>query len=560
MKIVECVPNFSEGRDQNIIQAIASEIERSPDARLIDVDPGADTNRTVVTMVGPPEAIKEAAFRAIRKAAELLDMRKHRGAHPRLGATDVCPFVPVSGVTMDECAELARSLGARVAAELGIPVFLYEEAASRPERRNLANIRQGEYEGLAEKLKDPEWAPDFGEPVFNPRAGATVIGAREFLIAYNVNLNTRDAKLASQIAANLRESGKPQRDEQGAIVRDEDGNKVMIPGSLKSVKAGGWFISRYGLAQVTMNITNYKITPMHTAFEQACAEAEKLGLRVTGSEIVGVVPREAMLQAGCHFLEKQGKSAGQPERDLIDAAILSLGLSQVSPFDATKKIIEYRIETPGPLVSQTVRSFVDELSTDSATPGGGSVAALTGALGAGLAAMVANLTIGKKSYRDVEPEMRQIAAEAQELKDELLRSVDNDARAFDKVMEAMRLPKGSEEERALRQQALDHAYLGAVMVPMGVLRRAVLLEEQARAVAQKGFKPSLSDAGVAALAGRAAAEGAFYNILINLGSMSADPSVAEIARESEDLLQRVVAAADVVARLVREGLATGHQQ
>jgi glutamate formiminotransferase / formiminotetrahydrofolate cyclodeaminase len=555
MKLVECVPNFSEGRDQGVIKAITDEIERVAGARLLDVDPGADTNRTVVTFVGPPEVVAEAAFRAIRKAAELIDMAKHKGAHPRMGATDVCPFVPVSGVTMEDCADLARAVGKRVGDELGVPVYLYEEAASRPERKNLAAIRTGEYEGLADKLKDPTWAPDFGAPVFNPRAGATVIGAREFLIAYNVNLNTRDAKLATEIGSTIRESGKARRDDKGAIVLDEKGQKVMVPGALKGVKATGWYIAQYEQAQVTMNITSYRLAPFHVCFEEVVKEATRLGLRVTGSELVGLIPKEAMLQAGRFYYERQGKSPGQPEDELVKMAIRSMGLDQLGAFDPRKKIIEYRVAEERPLIARSVTSFVDELSTDSATPGGGSVAALSGALGAGLAAMVGNLTVGKKGYGEVADEMRRLGVEGQALKDEMLRAVDDVARSFDAVMAAMRLPKASEADKAARDAAVQEAYLGAIAVPLRVLRGAIRVIEIAQVMAERGFKASLSDAGVGALTGRAAAEGAYYNVAINLGSITDPARKAELQRTADQLLDKAISLAAEVAALVRKRLA-----
>jgi glutamate formiminotransferase/formiminotetrahydrofolate cyclodeaminase len=445
MKIVECVPNFSEGRDKDKIRAITREIETVPGLKLLDVDPGETTNRTVVTFIGTPEAVQEAAFRAIRKAAEVIDMRGHKGAHSRIGATDVCPFIPVSGVSMADCVAMAHELGRRVAAELGIPVFFYEDAALKPERRNLATIRQGEYEGLIDKLKDPEWAPDFGEPVFNARSGATVIGAREFLIAYNINLNTRDRKLANEIALNIRESGRAQRDREGNIRRDESGQPLKVPGRFQNVKAVGWYIEDYGTAQISINFTNYKKTPVHIVFDTVCEDAWRMGLRVTGSELVGLIPKDALLAAGRYYLEKQGKSAGVPEEELIRSAVRSLGLADVSPFDPKKKIIEYQFEEPAQsLVRMTLREFANELSTDSPAPGGGSVAALCGALSAALSTMVANLTIGKKGYEAAQKNLKRAALRGQELKDDFLRLVDLDTEAFNKVMEALRLPKATD--------------------------------------------------------------------------------------------------------------------
>jgi len=546
MKLVECVPNFSEGRDREKIKAITQEIERTPDVRLLDVDPGESTNRTVVTFIGSPAGVKEAAFRAIRKAAELIDMRQQKGAHSRIGATDVCPFIPVSGVTMEDCISLARDLGERVARELGIPVYLYEEAAQKPERRNLANIRAGEYEGLAEKLRDPQWAPDFGDSVFNPAAGATVIGAREFLIAYNINLNTRDRRLAHQIALSLRESGRAKRDAQGNIVRDAQGRVVTLPGRFQHVKAVGWYIEDYGVAQISINFTNYKVSPVHLVFDEAAKEAEKLGLRVTGSELVGLIPKEALLMAGRYYLEKQGKSPGVPEEELVRTAVQSLGLNEVTPFDPEKKIIEYQFKEAGPsLLKLNLREFASAVSLDSPTPGGGSVAALCAALSASLSAMVANLTVGKKGYEEVSGEMKLAASKAQLLKEGLLAAVDEDTRAFNKVMEAICLPKSSEEQVKEKEAAVESASKQATLVPLSVLERCVPLLELAQAVAQKGNRNSLSDAGVAGLMGEAAAVGAFYNVKINLPGIRDDTFKEETLKKAGQLMGQV-------ARLGRE--------
>ena len=401
MKLVECVPNFSEGRNNDIINAITKEIEKVEKVMLLDIDSGAATNRTVVTFIGPPEEIKKAAFNAIKKASELIDMSAHKGEHSRIGATDVCPFIPVSGVTMEDCVNIANEVGRRVGEELKIPVFLYEEAAKVPERKNLANIRQGEYEGLEEKLKAPEWKPDYGEAIFNPASGATVIGAREFLIAYNVNLNTKKKKIAGEIAKTIRESGKAKRDEEGKIIRNENGKALKIPGTLKFVKAVGWYIEEYGQTQVSINLTNYKITPFHKVFEEVKNQAESLGAMVTGSELVGLIPKDAMIEAGKYFLKKQDECLGVPEDDLIKMAIMSMGLSQITPFVPEKKIIEYRFKKKeGSLTEMTVSDFVNELSRSSPAPGGGSVAALCGSISAGLSSMVANLTYGKKGYEE----------------------------------------------------------------------------------------------------------------------------------------------------------------
>lgn len=558
MKIVECVPNFSEGRDREKIKAITQEIERIPEVKLLDVDPGESTNRTVVTFVGSPDGVKEAAFRAIRKASEIIDMTKHKGAHSRIGATDVCPFVPVSGVTMEDCVKLAEELAERVAGELGIPVYLYEEAARTPERRNLANIRAGEYEGLPEKLKDPGWAPDYGEPVFNAKSGATVIGAREFLIAYNINLNTRDRRLAHEIALQLRESGRAQRDGQGNIVRDSDGKAVMLPGKFKHVKAVGWYIEDYGVAQISINFTNYKITPPHQVFDEAVKEAENIGLRVTGSELVGLIPKEAVLAAGRYYLAKQGKSQGVPEEELIRIAVLSLGLGDVTAFDPRKKIIEYQFEeTPRSLLRHNLREFANELSMDSPTPGGGSTAALCGALSASLSSMVANLTVGKKSYESVDQEMRESAIKAQVYKDELLRAVDEDTRAFDRVMDAFRLPRATDEQAREKEAAVETASKDATLVPLAVLEKCVPLLELAGVVAAKGNRNSLSDAGVAGLLAGAAAEGAYYNARINLANIRDDVFKEDIRQRADALLKRVAELGDALRDHIRKELDRG---
>lgn len=555
MKLVECVPNFSEGRNREKISAITKEIESTPQVNLLDVDPGESTNRTVVTFIGSPEGVKEAAFKAIKKAAEVLDMSKHKGAHGRIGATDVCPFVPVSGVTMEDCIQLAHELGERVAKELGIPVYLYEEAAQKPERKNLANIRTGEYEGLPEKLKDPEWAPDYGKPVFNPKAGATVIGAREFLIAYNINLNTRDRRLAHDIALNLRERGRAKRDKDGNIVRDAEGKAIKIPGKFKDVKAVGWYIEDYEIAQISINFINYKITPPHVVFDETIKEAEKIGLRVTGSELVGLIPKEALLMAGRHYLAKQGKSPGVPEEDLIKTAVSSLGLDDVAPFDPQKKIIEYQFKkVESSLLDFNLREFANELSVDSPAPGGGSTAALCGALSASLSSMVSNLTVGKKEYKNVQKDVKEIAVKAQSLKDEFLRAVDLDTIAFNKLMEAYRLPKKTEEQKQERDQAVEEAVKEATMVPFGVLEKSIDALNLAREIALKGNKNSLSDAGVAGLTGQVAAEGAYYNIKINLPNLQDSEFKSKIKKQATSLKKKAVKLGDELKEIIEKEL------
>ncbi len=530
-KIVECVPNFSEGRDMGIIKQITDEIEKVEGAILLDVDPGADTNRTVVTFVGTPEAVKEAAFRAIKKAAELIDMSKHKGAHPRMGATDVCPFVPVSGVTMEDCVQIAKEVGERVARELGIPVYLYEEAATRSERRSLADIRAGEYEGLPEKLKDPEWKPDFGEPVFNPKSGATVIGAREFLIAYNLNVNTRDRKLAHRVALRIREKGR--------IVKKKDGTKERVPGRLKAVRAIGWYIPEYGYAQISVNLTNYKITPLWKLFEVASEEAEGLGLRITGSELVGLIPKEAMLESGRHFLEKMGKCPAVPEKELIHIAVLSMGMDQTHPFKPEEKIIEYRIAKEKNLTAMRIDDFADELSSESPAPGGGSVAALIGTLSASLSSMVANLTYNKKGYKEFNDEIAAAGIEAQKLKDRFLSLIEEDTEAFNSVMDAMKMPSGTDEEAEAKEKAIEEATKKATSVPLETLKLTEKLLEVANVVVEKGNKNSISDAGVAAISAKAAAESAYMNVIINIPGIKDEEFKEKVLKEAKEVLENV---------------------
>ncbi len=538
MAIVECVPNFSEGRDQAVLEAIVAAIQSADGCQVLDVDPGAATNRTVVTIVGEPEAVLEGAFRGIAKAAQLIDMSKHRGAHPRMGATDVCPFVPVSDLSMDDCVELARRLGQRVGKELKIPVYLYEYAASRPERVNLADVRSGEYEALPEKLKKAEWKPDFGPASFNAHTGATAISAREFLLAYNVNLNTQDKSKASDIALDLREQGRAKRDEKGEIVRDGSGNAVKVPGRFQHVKGVGWYIDEYKQAQISMNLTNYKVSALHDVFDAAREEAVKRGLRVTGSELVGLVPLEPMLMAGRHYLRKQGKSAGIPESEVVECAIRSMGMRDVAPFDPQEKIIEYRLaKGQTGLADLTLSGFCDELSSESPAPGGGSVAALVGSLAAGLTAMVANLTVGRKGQEEVWEEMNELAVQAQAHKDWLMDAVDADTEAFNAVLAARRLPKNGADEVTAREEAILQANREATLVPLTVLERTHAVLELTANAADRGNPNSLSDAGVAALCCLACAEGAYYNVLINLAGLKEDqPWAGETRRRAEAAL------------------------
>lgn len=538
MQIVECVPNVSEGRNQQVLDELAKVVRAVAGVTLLDVDPGAETNRTVFTFVGEKAPIAEAAFRFIEKAQSLIDMRGHRGEHARMGATDVCPFVPVSGVTMEECVELAKEVGARVGKELSIPVYLYEAAASSPQRRNLADIRKGEYEQLGTKLVDPTWKPDYGPAAFGDsqkKSGATVIGARPFLIAYNINLNTRDKKLANDVAFALRESGRAKRDDKGDFVFDAQGQKVMVPGRLKSVKATGWVIESYGCAQISMNLTDLAQTSLHAAFDACVEEATKRGLRVTGSELVGLVPRDSVLAAGRHYLQKMNKPDGVPERELVHTAVRTLGLSEVAAFDADKKIIEYAIAAPARLAKMTIGDFVDELSSESPAPGGGSASALCGALSTALTSMVATLTAQKKEHEKDRAQLLALGRTAQELKAALVVAIDRDTTAFDQVLAAMRLPKTTAEEQAKRAAAIEVATQGATLVPLQVMRDAHRALEMALVAVDKGFAPSLSDAAVAAHTAFACLSGAYLNVRINLRDCKDDKFVNP-TRQQADML------------------------
>jgi glutamate formiminotransferase/formiminotetrahydrofolate cyclodeaminase len=521
IKIVECVPNISEGRRPELYHAVADAAAAVSGVTLLNVDPGADTNRTVITFVGPPEAVLEAAFQLVKKGVELIDMTSHRGAHPRIGAVDVVPFIPVANVTMDECAELARQLGERVGRELGVPVFLYEHAASAPHRRNLADIRGGEYEGCSRKLMDPLWQPDFGPCEFIPRSGAIVIGARKFLVAYNVNLNTLDKRLANRVAFDIRERGRMKRDAEDNPILDEKGEPVWEPGLLKSVKAVGWVIPEFGCAQVSINLTDLDVTPLHVVFDTCAERAQERGLRVTGSEIVGLVPRTVLLDAGRHYFAKMGRPTGVPEAALLQMAIRTLGLSEVKPFDPKERVIEDRLNPlPPRLASMTLREFVDDLSSDSPAPGGGSVSALAASMAAGLASMVAVLSHTRKGFESKQEQLDRIAVRCQELKDQLLFAVDADTAAFDALMDAMRLPKSNDDESQLRDAAMAEATVGAAEVPLRVLEVCPEVIDLCREVAAIGLQASLSDVGVGAQMGRAAAAGAYQNVCINLAGLS----------------------------------------
>jgi len=542
MKLVECVPNVSEGRRPEVYEACAQAAAAVPGVGLLDVDPGQETNRTVITFVGEPDAVVEGAFQLISKARELIDMRGHRGAHSRMGATDVVPFVPVAEMTMEECVELANRLGRRVGEELGLPVYLYEHAATRPERRSLADIRQGEYEALPEKLRDPDFAPDFGPAEFVPSFGAVVIGARSFLVAYNVDLNVTDKRWANRVAFDVREKGR---------MVTKDGKKVQQPGLLKAVRGTGWFIPEYGCAQVSMNLVDLETTSIHLAFDTVEERALVRGMRVKGSELVGLVPRQAILDAGAHYLRRAGRSPGVPEKDIVQAAVISLGLEDVAPFDPKEKVIEYILAPDRPLASMTLQEFADETSRDSAAPGGGSVAAAAGAMAAALAAMVTNLPHPKSAYAKVRDELEEVSIRGQELKQQLLDAIDEDTWSFNRLMEATRVT-GPEKAAALRE-----ATLGAARVPLAVVEACPEIVVLCERAAEIGMPASVSDAGVGAAMARAAAVGAAMNVRINLQDMADDPEAAEMLRRSDEALQAAREAAAALEEKVWQWLGRG---
>lgn len=557
-QIIECVPNFSEGRDMAVIKQITDEIEACEGVRLLDVDPGEATNRTVVTFVGEPEAVVEAAFRAVKKAGEVIDMRHHHGEHPRIGATDVLPLVPVSGITLEECAQLARKLAERIATETGIPCYCYEAAALKPERRNLAVCRAGEYEAIPEKLADPAKAPDFGARPYDEsiaRTGCTVVGARDFLIAVNFNLNTTSTRRANAIAFDVREKGRPERIGNpitGEIRRDENGKPVMIPGTLKGTKAIGWYIKEYGIAQVSMNITDINATPLHAAFDEVCRCAEARGVRVTGTEIVGLVPERALIDAGKHFLRKQHRSTGIPKEDILDIAIKSMGLSDLRPFEPKEKVIEYLLDAgkdgADKLTALTVKGFADETLRESPAPGGGSVAAYMGALGAALGTMVANLSAHKPGWDDRWEEFSRWADKGVELEAELLHLVDEDTEAFNRIMAAFGMPKNTDEDKRLRSEAIQKATLFAAQVPLETMKATFKAFEICKAMAETGNPNSVSDAGVGALAARAAVLGAGLNVKINASSLKDKAQAEALINEANNLM----AEADKAEREVME--------
>ena len=536
-KIIECVPNFSEGRDMAIIDKITSEIASVDGVKLLDVDPGRSTNRTVVTFVGTPDEVIEAAYKAVKKASELIDMSKHKGEHPRMGATDVCPLVPVANITMDEVVEYAHKLALRIGEELNIPVYCYEHAALFPERRNLANCRRGEYEGLEKRLNQSEWKPDFGPAAFNARAGATAVGARDFLVAYNINLNTTSTRRANAIAFDVREKGRVKRHGDpltGKIMKDEKGDPVYIPGTLKEVKAIGWYIEEYGITQISMNLTNISVTPIHVAFDEVCKKAAERGIRVTGSELVGLVPLYAMLDAGKYFLAKQQRSLGVSDGELIKIAVKSMGLDELKPFIPEEKIIEYMIagEDEKRLVSMTAEGFAHETASESPAPGGGSVSAYMGALGIALANMVANLSSHKRGWDDRWEFFSKWAEKGQAIQNELLFLVDEDTRAFNRIIQAFGLPKNTAEEKLTRQEAIQDATRYAIEIPFRVMKKSFESMEVIEAMVESGNPSSITDASVGALCARSAVIGAHLNIKINAADLTDKVFVDNILKEA----------------------------
>ena len=545
-KLIECVPNFSEGVNLDIIKQITDEVESVEGVRLLNVDPGKATNRTVVTFVGEPEPVIEAAFLAIKKAGELIDMSKHKGEHPRMGATDVCPLIPISNISMPETAVYAQKLAKRVGEELAIPVYLYEGAQPDKKRSNLSVIRAGEYEGFFKKINLPEWKPDFGPAEFDAKRGGTVIGARDFLIAYNVNLNTTSTRRANSIAFDVREAGRVLREGDpinGKIINDENGKPKSVPGSLKFVKAIGWYIEEYGIAQISMNLTNIEVTPVHIAFDEVCKKAADRGMRVTGSELVGLIPLKAMLDAGKYFLLKQQRSVGVSEKELIKIAIKSMGLDELGPFIPEERIIEYLLKdkSSNKLISMTLTDFADETASESPAPGGGSIAAYTGVLGASLATMVANLSSHKKGWDNRWEEFSNWAEKGQYYKDELLKLVDLDTVAFNKIMEGFSLSKSTDEEKAARDKAIQDATKYAIEIPFKVMQMAHGSLEVIKAMAEIGNPNSVTDAGVAALCARTAVLGAFMNVKINASGYMDKSYTADIIKKGEELERQAIA-------------------
>jgi glutamate formiminotransferase/formiminotetrahydrofolate cyclodeaminase len=558
-QLIECVPNFSEGNDLQIIKQITDVIESVEGVMLLDVDPGKATNRTVVTFVGEPNAVIEAAYLAIKKASEIIDMRKHKGEHPRMGATDVCPLIPVSGISMEETAAYAVKLAQRVGSDMQIPVYLYEYAQPNAARNNLSIIRGGEYEGFFDKVKLPEWKPDFGPAIMNERAGATVIGARDFLIAYNVNLNTKSVRLANSVAFDVREAGRVKREGNpitGKVVKDAEGNDVRIPGTLKACKAIGWYIEEYGIAQISMNLTNYKITSVHMAFDEVCKSAERRGMRVTGSELVGLIPLDAMLTAGRHYLQKQNRSLGVSEAELIEIAIKSLGLNELTPFDPQQKIIEYKLQqaSQARLIKMNLVAFANETASESPAPGGGSISAYVGSLGVALGTMVANLSAGKRGWEDQFTFFSDWAQKGQAIKDKLLAAVDEDTAAFNKIMEAFGLPKNTAEEKLVRTEAIENATKYACEVPFAVMQTSYDSLEMLSLMVEKGNQNSITDAGVGVLCVKTAVRGAYFNVMINAKGLKDQAFAQEITHRAKALLAKNHQESDRILALVEAAL------
>ena len=558
-QLIECVPNFSEGRDLSIIKQITDEIESVEGVKLLDVDPGQATNRTVVTFVGEPKPVIRAAYLAIKKASEVIDMSQHSGEHPRMGATDVCPLIPISGITMDEVIKYAHELGKMVGTDLDIPFYMYESAATTSARKNLATVRAGEYEGLAQKLQDPKWKPDYGPAKFNAKAGATAIGARDFLVAYNVNLNTTSVKRANSVAFDIREKGRIKREGHpitGKIVNDKNGNPKRTKGTCKGVKAIGWFIDEYGVAQISMNITDINKTSLHKAFEECRKSANKRGLRVTGSELVGLVPKKVLLEAGRYFLEQQDRSTGVSESELIHIAIKSMGLDELGKFDPQQKVIEYQLENAAnrPLVHKNLIEFADETASDSPAPGGGSISAYVGALGVSLSGMVANLSAGKRGWEDKLSYFSAEAGKAQVLKDQLLRLVDEDTYAFNKIIDAIRLPKGTDAEKKARTQAMNDATKNAIEVPLQIMDTCMKSYVLIKDMAKKGNPNSISDAGVAALCARAAVYGAYLNVKINCKDFDDKAYVEKTVTKADKWLAKSDKLEKDILKIVEKGM------
>lgn len=560
-KIIECVPNISEGRDSAKIKQIADVVETVEGVRLLNVDPGKATNRTVITFVGHPDAVIEAAFKLIKRASELIDMSKHTGEHPRMGATDVCPLIPIAGISMEETAEYAHKLGKRVGNELGIPGYYYENAATEEKRRNLANCRSGEYEGLVKKLVDPNWKPDFGPAEFGKAktTGATAISARDFLVAYNINLNTTSTRRANAIAFDIREGGRVKREGDGLtgkIVVDEKGEPVRLSGSLKSVKGIGWYIEEYGIAQLSLNLTNISITPIHIAFEEASKKAAERGIRVTGSELVGLVPLKAMLDAGKYFLKKQQRSIGISEAEILKIAIKSLGLDELAPFKPEERIIEYMLQDRSKkrLIDFTLEEFADETASESPAPGGGSISAALGALGISLGTMVANLSSHKRGWDERWEEFSDWAEKGQSYKTELLKLVDEDTNAFNRIMDAYGLPKDSEEDKAKRKQSIQEATKYAIEVPFKVMETAYSSMEVIKAMAEIGNPNSVSDAGVGALCARSAVMGAYLNVKINTKDLEDRTFAEDILKKGAEIEEKTKVLETDILEIVNKNL------